>query len=426
MAVAHQRASGHPLTFLGSATRASHRFVLFGINIGLLAITSLWFVRAAVIVSDLETWASVAVGQTLGALGAILVGYGWSVSGPTRVAAAGSSERAQEYADALRIRLIVLPVAAGAVLLAIALIPNIDVWIAFVGSLPVLVTAVSASFYFVGTAAPMRLFMLETLPRTALTAVAALLMSVGAIGVVGGLTVQLGGAVVAISASSIYILRSQFRDVFRRRPHGSPRATRSLLRRQRSGILSALLVNFYGGAPILIVSFVAPMALPQFSVVDKLTKQLLAGSSPVTAVLQGWVPKAGVDHVQHRARLAVTISWLVSIATSAAVALVSAPLLAWLSAGEYVPPLSTQLLMGAFVGLFLVQNAVSFSALAALGRLPLVNLSLAVCAPIGLVMVALLAPLLGVDGALLGVTSGIFASAVWQSIGVVVPRRRHE
>ena len=408
------------------AVGATRRFFLFGVSIGLLAITSLWFVRAAVSESDLETWASVAVGQTIGALGAIVVGYGWSVSGPTRVAAAHGSDRMNEYADALRIRIIVLPAVASAVLIASLLVPNVNGWITFAGSLPVLLSALSASFYFVGAAAPVKLFLLETLPRVTFTALAALSMSLGAIGVVGGLVVQLGGTTIAIAASSIFILRGGLGGVFRRRSPDSPRTTRSLLMRQRSGILSALLVNFYGGAPILIISFLSPVALAQFSVVDKLTKQLLAGSSPVTAVLQGWVPKAGPHSVQRRARLAVMISWLVSSAASALVAVVASPLLVWISAGEYIPPKTTQLLMGALVGLFLVQNAVGYSALAALGRLNLVNLSLAVWAPIGLILVAVLTPYLGVNGALIGVTCGIFGAAIWQSVGAVVPHRREE
>jgi O-antigen/teichoic acid export membrane protein len=411
------------MTLIGSATRASKRFVLFGVNIGLLAITSLWFVRSAVGVSSLDTWASVAVGQTLGALGAILVGYGWSISGPTRIAGQTPEDRVGEYADALRIRLLVLPLAALAVLLGLAIIPSIEIGVAFIGALPVLVVAISANFYFVGTASPMLLFVLETLPRTVGTAAAAILMSATVLGVVGGIAVQLAGAILAIACSAIFILRARIGDVFRRRDRGSPRTTVALLMRQRAGILSAILVNFYGGAPILIVSFVAPWALAQFSIVDKLTKQLLAGSSPVTAVLQGWVPKAGAAQLRVRARQAMIISWCVSLVVGALVGVASSPILHWISAGQYTPPVSTQALMGAFVGLFLVQNAVSFSSLAALGRLALVNKSLAVCAPVGLVLVAVLCPAFGVDGALLGVCAGIGVSAIWQSLGVVVGSR---
>lgn len=404
------------MTLVPSVLRGGRRFTLFALNIGLFALASLWFVRAAISSSGLDSWASVAVGQTVGALGAIVVGYGWSIAGPTRVAALNREGQRQEYADATRVRLIILPVAITVVVVIVSLISSVDPLIAAVGSLPVLILALSANFYFVGTATPLRLLMLETVPRVAFTVIACILMSVFGWNVLSGLLIQLLGAIVAVACSAAFILGSSARSLYARGALDTRLSIKALLRRQRSGLLAALLVNFYAGAPILIVSVFAPAVLPAFSVVDKLAKQLLAGSSPVTAVLQGWVPRAGAGRLLARSRAAVAGAWALAAVVGAIVAVLSGPIVDWVSAGEYVPQMLTSTLIGTFVGLFLAQNAVSFSALAAQERLAIVNVSTAICAPIGLILVGLLTPIWGVDGALIGVCGGILGSLAWQSI----------
>lgn len=405
-------------SFVRSAYVAGRRFGQFALSIVLLAGSSLWFVRSAIETGGLGNWASIAVGQTVGAIAAVLVGYGWSIAGPVRIAAAPTLEsRRDEYFDALLVRSVLLTGASLVVGLCAVLMPATEPTLVFLGALPVMISALSASFYYVGIASPARLFVAETIPRVAASALAAALLSLGSVDLLGGLLLQLLGAVVAVCSSSFYILglygigprfrRVRIADV------------RSLLRRQRGGLTASLLVSTVSNAPILIVSAVAPAALGPFSVVDKLSKQVLAGSSPVTSVLQGWVPRDGPRSVKRRARAALLMAWIAGVAAAASMFLVSPVLVHWLAAGSIPPSVATSALMGAFVGLFLTQNAVSFACLAAQKNLAQANLSMAVCSPLGLFLVAVLSPFWGTNGALVGVCAGMVLACIWQSVAVM-------
>ncbi|MCI9858202.1 hypothetical protein [Microbacterium proteolyticum] len=401
-----------------SAFSAARRFSQFAASILLLAASSLWFVRAAIEVGGLSEWASIAVGQTVGAIAAVLIGYGWNIVGPVRVAAAHSEEeRQREYVDALVTRAVLVIVASVVVALIVIALPAVDPVLAMLGALPVMMVALSASFYFVGIAQPARLFLLETLPRVGMTSAAALLMSIGLVDLRAGLILQFAGSVLAVSASMLFILKV----AGVRKVGESVRARRivGLLRRQSGGLTSSLLVTAISNAPILIVSVTAPTVLGPFSVVDKLSKQVLAGSSPVTSVLQGWVPRGAPKDLRARARTAVLLAWIAGTMAALAMAVASPLLVHWVSAGEIPPAWTTFALMGAFVGLFLTQNAVSFACLAAQGQLRVANVSLAICSPLGLVLVAFLSTLLGTDGALIGVCAGMGMACVWQTVAVL-------
>ena len=50
--------------------------------------------------------------------------------------------------------------------------------------------------------------------------------------------------------------------------------------------------SLYSSTPIVIVSVVAPAALPVYAVVDKVQRQVIVALTPFVTVLQGWVPRA--------------------------------------------------------------------------------------------------------------------------------------
>ena len=401
---------------------AARKFGLFATSIGLLAVTSLWFVRSAIEVASLSVWGSVAVGQAIGAIGAVLVGYGWNLTGPVQIASASLEGRRTQYSTALITRALLLVAVAGMTAVALLLFQVQNPLITMLGALPVMTIALSGSFYFVGTAQPSLLLLTETIPRVVLTSLASVAMSTGVTNVIGGLLLQLVGSAVAIAVSALYILRGRSRSPIKR---GLSRRVRHALETQSGGLLASFVVMGVSNAPLLIVSGVAPAALPTFSVVDKLGKQILAGSSPVTAVLQGWVPRAGQAEIRNRARAATAIAWLAGISVAVIVAAISVPALEWLTAGEYTPSTVTALLMGLFVGLFLTQNALSFAVLAALGLIRQVNRSLLITSPLGLLIVVIAAPAHGTDGALAGVCIGMLLTCGWQTAcGLRGTRRR--
>jgi hypothetical protein len=99
-------------------------------------------------VSGGDASAAIATGQ---AVGAVLIAYGWIVSGPAAVARADAVGRRTEYLESLRTRLVIcVPVAAACALVAV-LVVRTGQDLAALGSVSTATIGLTASWYFVGT-----------------------------------------------------------------------------------------------------------------------------------------------------------------------------------------------------------------------------------------------------------------------------------
>ena len=73
-------------------------------------------------VSGGDASAAIATGQAVGAVGAVLIAYGWIVSGPAAVARVDAVGRRTEYLESLRTRLVICVPAAACALVAVLVV----------------------------------------------------------------------------------------------------------------------------------------------------------------------------------------------------------------------------------------------------------------------------------------------------------------
>lgn len=367
-----------------------------------LAIASLVIIPEMIAVDGREAWGSIALGQAIGATAAVVIAYGWQITGPVLVAQGDPASRRREYAESLVVRsLLFVPMAALAALTSI-LFANQRSDLAAMGAVSMASVGLSASWYFVGMSRPSHLFLAETLPRVLGTLMGILWMRQGA-GAMTGLASQFGGILAATVVASVWIL-------FQNPPAEAAtarRPVRSIFARQVHGLGASVFSSVYLAAPIVIVSLVAPAIQPVYALVDKLQRQISVGLHPFVAVLQGWVPRARPEHRNRRNRQALAFGAGFSLTLAVLVSLAAALLVDWVGGGTIRVSALVFALMGGFVGLGMFEAVLARAVLPSLGRLGVVSRATALSALVGLPLCALGA-LVSVELALLGVLVGIF------------------
>ncbi len=274
----------------------------YGMSMLVLAIASLVIIPEMIAVEGREAWGSIALGQAIGAIAAVVVAYGWQITGPVLVAQGNATSRRLEYVESLVFRsLLFVPMSALAALIASLLAPQRSD-LAAVGAASMASVGLSASWYFVGMSRPSQLFLAETVPRVMGTVLGILWMRQGA-GAMTGLVCQFGGIIAAAGVASVWILLQNPPE------ESAParRPVRTTFARQAHGLGASVSSSIYLASPLVIVSLVAPAIQPMYALVDKLQRQISVGLHPFVAVLQGWVPRARSEHRSRRNRQALAI-----------------------------------------------------------------------------------------------------------------------
>ena len=109
----------------------------YALNTVVLGIASLLLIPALITTTGVGPWASIAVGQSLGGLAGIVVGFGWGIVGPGYVANAGAEERTARYMESLAVRSILLVAVLPILLVLCLVVTGPDVWLAFASGVPV-------------------------------------------------------------------------------------------------------------------------------------------------------------------------------------------------------------------------------------------------------------------------------------------------
>lgn len=376
------------------------RLVGFGLSMALLALASLILIPVMIRSSGEAGWGAIALGQGIGGLGAVLVSYGWAMSGPTEIARGDDATRLAEFLGSLKVRAVLLPVAAvGLVAITMAIAP-VRSDLAAMGTVVTLLTALSSNWYFVGLARPYLLLMLETLPRLAFTIAGIVVMENGG-DALRGLAWQSGGLVAAFVCSSWWILHS-----LRARGSVTARAPklRQLLVDHGHGVASSLGSGLYSSLPLVVVTVVAPLVQPMYALVDKLHGQVVVGLFPAIYVAQGWVPRAADPGPRARRVLVGGIGFCALIAVGA---LVLGPwLLDVLGSGHLQPGMAVVEMMALGMALHFYAEIVGHAVLATYRSLRIVTISIVVATVVALPMVAVGAANWGVFGALAAVNLG--------------------
>lgn len=381
----------------------------FGLSMALLVAASLLVIPSMVRASGSNAWGSIAVGQSVGGIGAVLVGFGWFMSGPAKVAGASASQRRREYLESLRARvLLFLPLGLLLAGVSAFVAHNGFWWMAAVGSISATAVGLTGSWYFVGLAEPYSMLVWDTAPRVLGSLLAVLVMKGG--GSAGaGVACQLIGILAACSVTSLVVIRS---------PKGAGiaeprRSLRAVLNEQRHGVMTTAASSAIAATPLVIVQLLRPDIQPSFALADKLQRQITAAMSPFVTVLQGWVPRG---NLRRRSRQALFAALVVAILLLVGVASFGSSLVDWLGGGVIVLPPLVILLMAALVGVGVLETIVSHAILTANTML---NVAARATLWSGVITIVLMTPgayLWGTAGGLLGVLIALFIRALWETV----------
>jgi O-antigen/teichoic acid export membrane protein len=376
------------------------KLVGFGASMALLALASLILIPVMIRSSGEAGWGAIALGQGIGALGAVLVSYGWAMSGPSEIARGDDPTRLREFLGSLKVRAALLP-AAGVVLVCVSmLIAPVRSDLAAMGTVVALLAALTSNWYFVGLARPWLLLALETVPRLAFTIVGIAVMENGA-DAITGLAWQSCGLVAAFVCSTWWILHSL-------RATGSTRVSapklRTLLVDHGHGVASSLGSALYSSLPLVVVTVVAPLVQPMYALVDKVHGQVVVGLFPAIYVAQGWVPRAADPAPRARRVLLGGAAFCALIAVGT---LLFGPwLLDVLGSGKLQPGTAVVELMALGMALHFYAEIVGHAVLATYRSLRIVAISIVVATVVGLPLVAVGSAGWGVIGALAALNLG--------------------
>ncbi len=284
----------------------------FTASVVVSGVVSLATVPFVVVYAGTDSWAAVAVGQSLGAIVGIFTLLGWVQNGPTEVARAAVTDRGSYFARSVYVRCLSLGVTVPAVAVASVLLGTAHVGLCVLSALTILVMNLGASWFFVGEGNPLGLFIFETLPKSVGIVAGTVALALGAAPVIYG-WLGLAGAVCAVVVS--------WADVFRRNPRDgyvrpSIRDVGRIVIAQKHGIGTAVLSAVYLSAPLLIVQTMFAGATATFALADKIKQQAMTAYRPASQVAQGWTPKAG--QAEMRRRVQAVAKWTLPLAFAAA------------------------------------------------------------------------------------------------------------
>lgn len=387
----------------------------YGASMVLLAISSLLAIPAMVAASGPHAWGAIAVGQSIGGVAAVIIAYGWGLSGPAAIARADQNGRMREYAESAVTKVVLSLPVAGIAFLVAWLVGRDFALFAGVGAISMASIGLTAGWYYVGRGQPWRMLLYETVPRVGGTVVGILFMVTGSSALIGVLW-QLVGMVTAFTLCSVLILRPWRIRILRsidRKP------VRRVLLDQRKGITSSILSSLYASTPIVIVTLLAPAAQPVYAVVEKVQRQVIVALGPFVTVLQGWIPRARTSVSLHRRVKQGTFATAAFAIVLGTLMLAVAPeLIQWLGGGLIHPTFAILTLMATITAVSLFESVVSKAALSALDRLDVVAASTGIGSLVGLPLVAVGSLTLGAFGALVGILVGLVIRLILELVGM--------
>lgn len=354
---------------------------LFGVSMALNGAMSLITIPIVTGIAGADHWASMATGQAIGASFAVVVIFGWGLTGPVTVASTPAAARPAMYLDSLLARFVLLaPVLIAQLLVTIAIVPH-EKLVAYVAGVAMTLAGASANWFFIGEGRAGRFLVLDTVPRVAGTLAGALLLAA-----TGDLLLfavaQLAGSVVALGASAIVILRGRGLDY---RDAARTARIAATLREQRHGILATGMMAAFTPAVLAIVAVAAPVALPAFVLADRLAKFGGMAVSPLLQMFQGWVPAATGDERVRRTRLAGTATAAIAGGAGIAYTLLLPAAADLLAHGQISYPPSAAIAFGLIAAVYVGSSFVSTVALMA-GRVRLVAFAAVIGVPLTLLV----------------------------------------
>lgn len=350
------------------------------------------------------SWASAAVGQSIGVMATIIIGYGWALSGPAIIARASPQEYVTIVAESWRTRLVILgPTLVLACLGCYFLVPNGANQYSILGIISTGLLGLRLNWFLIGKRKPFILLYWETFPRIIGLILGVFLMfefNNMAMALIG----QICGAVGGVILCSLWIRK--YIEPYSDLEHPPVKSIKHNLLTHRFGMAAATVSAIYSSGPLLMLGYTAPIAVGPYAVMDRLTKQLFTAASPLIDALRGWVPHRDLSVLRSRARATVVGSLFTSAVIGAALAIWVSPLVNWLSAGQVNPDRWAAILFGLTFAMSIFSSVV--------GQVVLVSLDMTrklfhnglIGSVIGLLLVIPMSLSLGMHGVFLALCCG--------------------
>lgn len=383
------------------------RFLGFGLSVVVTFTVGIATVPMIIVGVGARDWAGVVVAQSVATVLGVFVGVGWSVTGPSMVATVEAGERPILLRNSLITRFVIFVLVAPLAVLFAILVSGIDPVGASLAVLAYLLQALGAVWYFVGESRPMRVFLLDTVPRSSGVLAGAILALVTnsviaytACLLIGGLAANLSSYAVALKG--VPALRGY-----------NPKLALKDVVNQRHGVITAAAALTYAGSPPIVASVLIPQAIEPVALAYKLYTFAINAMAPAVQVFQGWIPAAGPEHVRHRTRIASRASLVLGLGAGIAMTMLLPFAAHVLSAGQVDVGWDLGIPLGVSLGALLVWQITGLAGLTALGRSDVVARSTTAGCVIGLLAIVGLGSLFGGVGILSGLAvAEIFVATV--------------
>lgn len=366
--------------------------------------------------SGADAWSNLAIGQAVGTILAVVVAFGWGVTGPYAVAILPPSEVRSYYLQSVRIRGVLLVITtAPAVVITLFLVHG-QALAGVLSALAVMAGNLSGSWFYVGLSRPRSLFLLDTLPKVLATVVGALLVLLGAgLAVFAACQVLVAFITAAIAVGSALRLPAPIEDDAR----AGVRAAFRVLKGQTSAVVVAITAALYVSAPIIAVGALAPGSTATYAVGDRILKFSLNGLNPIAQVFQGWVPNTDPRILARRCRTALQAAILVGVLGALVICpllLIGSPLL---TSGQVHLDVLLAIVFALTFTAIAISRIVGLVCLVALQRVRSLAASTVIGAIVGVVALVVFTPGLGAIGAALAFLTSEVAVTVAQVVSML-------
>jgi O-antigen/teichoic acid export membrane protein len=354
--------------------------------------------------------AALGIGDSVGAVVALVVAFGWPLTGPARVARSGRLRGLRELAMSMVPRLIIFIIATvpGAIL-ALALVPADGRWLCLLAMISASVTGLSPSWYFIGRGDAFGLAIYETGPRM-LAGIAALVLV---------LTTRspywypVPILIATVAMQTIFLFTSGVAMWLKKRSVW--RSAWSSLRAETPAALAMITGGVYSTATVSLVAIGGTTSVVAvYGMSDRLFKASLTAIVSAANAVQGWVSEQDSNLSQRtRSLRAVLLLSGVGLIGGVGIACLGPWFTGWFFGQHYEIGLLTSSALGVAFLAVAVSTGVGRMVLVPAGRVRRVTGSTIVGAVVG-------GPSIVAGSALFGVTGAAVAFALSELIVVVI------
>lgn len=362
------------------------------------AMSPILAIPAIVATSGAEGWAALAIGQSIGSAGGVLIELAWGLDGPQRVAASAPPKRRILYTTALLSRMVIALVTLPVVVsVAWILSSSYELGAAMNAVATACAVGLSPSFFFLGAGEPVKLVLLETAPRVFLVFLGVCLLLLGAPLLVYPILLFFG-AIFSALAGFFYTRKFEGCETVL-----SWKRIAAAIFEQKSGTVARLVSAGYMALPTAIVASVAPASVPVYAAVDRLLRLGLVVLQAVPNSLQNWLGRVEQSQIIPRSRIVVIVNTVVGLVAMAGFWTLAPPISRLLFVGQVNIPANGAMLGGLIILVTCISRATGGLVLVRCGLIRGIAVSAALGAAAGVPLIMVAASKLGWSGALIAV-----------------------